>query len=217
LGRELIIVCPRCHAQDKVNIEMFSPEFGGLRRIALIHRGHVLIVDIDSSLFIRGAYITPYSHIVGTSAIFRNHVVLTDIILEKNFEFVVYRTDQGVIDIRACPECLAYLYEVLSSIVEYKAPDKYAADHQGFITISDKTFVVEVNPPAILFGLLSDNDGCKETKISWFEALCKIFKEKENIQTRVLRDIIEYVVENLSHPPSPEDVSRLNSFLDNRD
>ncbi len=212
LGKEFIIICPRCGARNIVNLDKFSPEFGGLRRIALIHKDHALIVDIDSSLFMRGAYITPYTHIVGTATIFRDYTVLTDIIIVKNFEFIACWPTKKIIDIRTCPECLTDLYNILSLIVRNLQPQiaKEKINSPETISMDDKHFIVIRNSYVVLFGLVPSPSN-NENRVLWFKAICGLLGDSP-LPTNVLRELAEYTVERINRRPNKQDILELQKI-----
>ncbi|MCR8500848.1 MAG: hypothetical protein QXY55_01870 [Candidatus Korarchaeota archaeon] len=209
MKESFMLVCPYCKNQEEIHLSDFQHSFGGLRRLAIVHKDHTLIVDIDSSFSIRAAYITSFANVIGQPLVFKHFRVLTDVIFTKYFEFITLWPDSKLIDIRACPSCIPHLYDVLNMAVD--SLQYRSGSFANVLSASDKmSFVVIRKPHLVLLGLIDSK--FDESKKLWFNAIADTYATSPP-KTEVLVRIIEYLAPKITHMPTESHIYKLRTIL----
>ena len=212
LGRTITIKCPKCGYENKYRVSGDDAEelkSVGIVRVGFVHRGHILLVDLDQNLFIRGAYIVPHGSLPSNVRVFFGDIrVLASALVGIRTEFVIYFKEKNVVDMRACPSCFSQMYEVLSGIIDF-------ARHFGTmcpknVGIAGRRFDVLRCDGSYMFSPPPTSGS--RYRAMWLMAICRMLGGLGPPPTSALRNIVDYVDTNLGREPNPSDKEKLRSF-----
>ncbi|MEX0569281.1 MAG: hypothetical protein Q6363_009045 [Candidatus Njordarchaeota archaeon] len=211
---KIIVKCPKCgqrniYTPTKDDIAAIAD--AGIARVGFLHDNHVFIIDFDSSSFVRGAYITNIHNIhPHTKIYFDDYRVIFSPIIGIQTQFIWIAPIEKIIDLRACPLCLADLYPLLKSIISFI--QQYGSKIQFLPKIAGmlgKTFNIIHSDNYVLFSPQKSDD--IKYKTFWLRLLCNNFR-LENLSDEVLKNIIAYIDKNGNREPNNDDIEKLRKF-----
>jgi len=213
-ARELVIKCPKCNSQDYIRLSDEDFEIlrhAGIVRFGFVHRGHILLVDIDTNLFVRGAYIVSYPTCLEAKLFYKDYRILVRPIVGVKLELIIFMPEEKIIDFRLCPSCLVELYDIIQGILDFSKKFSHLSRIKPkFVGIRGRRFNVGGDEKIVLLSPCRDSDS--NHKSAWINVLFSVFCEMGVPSDDTLRRIISYVDDNLERKPSAGDVEQLKSF-----
>jgi len=197
------VKCPRCGVEDFLKL---SPEDiekvreYGILRVGFIHRGHVLIIDIDVNYFVRGAYLSTLSRVFpNVKLFFRDYRVIAHPIIRSNTQLAILYEKEKCIDIRALHKYFPRVYDILAEMLNIISKASKYEWYRGELSISDAVFDI-ASSRGIMILLKTDIKNWKQkTKI--LRKIHSIVAENGILDHKLLQDIV--------HAIDNQDIERL--------
>lgn len=212
--RKIVVKCPKCSRENiytPTKDDFATMSDAGVARVGFLHDGHILLVDFDSSFFVRGAYITSIHNLhPHTKLYFDSYLIIFSPIVGIRTQLIWMVLENKIIDVRACPSCLAEIYQILNSIIKFI--QQYGSKIHvlpRIVGIIGKTFNIIHDDSRIIFSPRRPDD--VEYKISWLKILCKNF-EIEKLGDNILQNIIAYIDLNGEREPNNDDIENLKKM-----
>jgi len=187
------ISCPKCGKKDMLDLNDELLELAkrsGLARIGFIHRDHVLILDIDTSFAVRGAYLNVMEKLFpNIKLMFRDYKVIFYPQIKVGAKLVVFYPDKHFVDIRACGNWLPNIYDILLVGVKIAEKARKYSWYRGETRLFGENIdVASTNTTTILFSSAIDN-WRKKTQI--LKSLCKELSANNTLEAKKLEEILK--------------------------
>ncbi len=184
------VSCPKCGEEDTIELapEEMDEEYG-ITRIGLIHRGHVLIVDIDAHMFVRGAYLTSLPRVFpNVKLFFKDYRVTIHPVIKSDSQLAIIHDGEKHIDIRAFYKYFLRIYEILSTALEVMSRNAKYGWYRGDISIFDTTFDIALGKGVML--LLKTNIRSWDQRTQILRRIHSIILREGIPNEEVLREIV---------------------------
>lgn len=115
------IECPKCGQKHTLKISDEDLEYArtySIFRVGYIHSDHILILDIDSSGTIRGAYLKSLKSILpGIKYIYYDHEIITSPMVKSETNIIIVYLTNKKIDMRAGTKFVSRIPHIIHKIL----------------------------------------------------------------------------------------------------
>lgn len=210
--KEITVKCPRCGSEDIIALsdeEIDDIKTRGIARVGFVHKDHILLVDLDQNMYIRGAYITPFTSLSSDVKLyFGKYRVLANVIVGINVEFIVLIPEKNIMDLRVCPSCVTNLFDILDKI------SKFTGFFKGSPTGIPRTIGIlgkrcDVLPCNGIIILSPSKPEETKYKTQWLKAICNELLNNGVPPDALLNSVMDYIQSNLHRPPEAGELANI--------
>ncbi|MEX0569133.1 MAG: hypothetical protein Q6363_008260 [Candidatus Njordarchaeota archaeon] len=189
------IKCPKCGLEHLFKISDEDLEYArtySIVRIGFIHKDHILIVDIDSSGTIRGAYLKSFKSILpGIKFIHNDYKIITSPIVESETQLIIVNLSEKKIDMRAATKLVSKIPMMIRDIIYISERAGKYKWYRGERHMGDEYFDIASKNDTVVLLKTKISDWKQKTEI--LKKIIDIVKSKGILDIDNLKEIVNLI------------------------